>query len=101
MYSGLHRGCTALIAAKRLHENAETTMLSWLEAGRRIPNRDHGAQHKAQTLVKILVGDNRIERERESESQQNRYVWSMVCGMYCVCMIRYEPQLSSKTNKNL
>ena len=65
MYSGLHRGCTALIAAKRLHENAETAMLSWLEAGRRIPNRDHGAQHKAQTLVKILVGDNRIERERE------------------------------------
>ena len=85
MYSGLHRGCTALIAAKRLHENAETTMLSWLEAGRRIPNRDHGAQHKAQTLVKILVGDNRIERERESQrvNKIDMYgPWYVVCIVY-------------------
>ena len=83
MYSGLHRGCTALIAAKRLHENAETTMLSWLEAGRRIPNRDHGAQHKAQTLVKILVGDNRIERESQRVNKIDMYgPWYVVCIVY-------------------
>ena len=65
MHSGLHRSCTAMIAAKRLHENSETAMLSWLDAGRRIPNRDDGARHKAQTPVSISVGDNRRERERE------------------------------------
>ena len=48
---GNHKGCSALIAAKKLPDNAEPMLLSWLDAGRALASRDDGPAHKAQLLA--------------------------------------------------
>ena len=51
VHSGMHKGCTAMIAAKKLLPDSEQFILSWLHAGRRITSRDTGStQHKGMWL---------------------------------------------------
>ena len=48
LYQGMHKGCAKMISAKKLPGNSERFILSWLEAGRQLPDREDSKTHLAQ-----------------------------------------------------
>ena len=51
LFEGCHSKCTVMVAAKKLRDNCEQSMMAWLEAGAAIADRSKAKDHKDLCLL--------------------------------------------------